>query len=136
MSSACGQSSPGCLRQACDIRLLVRRAQDEKAAPRPRNAAVTLRAQPETWWAAWVFTGHPSEEDIIGRMESVGGSTRAEGTKPVEGAPWLYARYNDRQWPWGPFRRNEALVQVDPGTFELWRGVDWDLVRRIVERPV
>jgi len=86
MSSACGQSSPGCLRQACDIRLLVRRAQDEKAAPRPRNAAVTLRAQPETWWAAWVFTGHPSEEDIIGRMESGGGGTRAPARGAKHGA--------------------------------------------------
>lgn len=54
----------------------------------------------------------------------------------VEGAPWLYARYNDRDWPWGPFRRNEALVEVDPTTFELWRGVDWAFVERIVKRPV
>ena len=69
-------------------------------------------------------------------MESVRMRTRAEGTKPVEGAPWVFARYNDKSWPWGPFRRNEVLVEVDPATFELWRGVDWGFVERIVARPV
>lgn len=57
--------------------------QDVRSAPAPSDAAVTLHAVPERWYAAWVFTGHPAEADIVGRMESVRMRTRAEGTKPV-----------------------------------------------------
>ena len=58
-------------------------AQDVGSAPAPSDRAVTLHAVPERWYAAWVFTGHPTEADIVGRMESVRVRTRAEGTKPV-----------------------------------------------------
>ena len=95
-----------------------------------------MQQQPERWFAAGLFGGSPSEAEISRQVAFIRGRTQQEGTQPQDSSSWVFARYNDRRWPLGPFRRNEVLVPVDSDTFDLWRGVDWDFVRRIVERPV
>jgi hypothetical protein len=110
--------------------------QDTREAPEPQDIAVSVQQEPERWVAAGLFGGSPSEAEISRQVDFVRGRAQQEGTLPQDSSSWAFARYNDRRWPLGPFRRNEVLVPVDAATFDLWRGVDWDFVRRIVERPV
>ena len=48
----------------------------------------------------------------------------------------MFARYNERNWPKGPFRRNDVLIPLDEATIDIWRGVDWDFVKRVVAQRV
>ena len=110
--------------------------QEPEEAPRPSNPAVSIQRQPERWVAAGLFGGHPSQEEIQRQQVFVRSRAREEGSRPEADDSWAFARYNDARWPLGPFRRNEVLVPIDPATFDLWRGVDFDFVQCIVERPV
>ena len=113
-----------------------KRAQEPDQAPRPSNPAVSIQRQPERWVAAGLFGGHPSQGEIQRQQAFVRARARGEGSRPETDESWAFARYNDPRWPLGPFRRNEVLVPIDPASFDLWRGVDFDFVKRIVERPV
>ena len=97
---------------------------------------MSIQQVPERWYAAGLFGGSPSQQEIDAQVGLVRGRAREEGTKPLDSSSWVFARYNQRSWPLGPFRRNEVLVPVDAATFDLWRGVDFAFVKRIVERPV
>ena len=54
-----------------------------------RPNALLLQLHALSPMCAYASHRHPTKEDIHGRMESVRVRTRAEGTKPVEGAPWV-----------------------------------------------
>ena len=110
--------------------------QEAGEAPQPSDAAIQIRQRPKRWYAAGLFGGSPSQPEIQRQERFVRARAAAEGSQPLGGESWLFARYNDAGWPLGPFRRNEVLVPIDAASFDLWRGVDWDFVQRIVERPV
>lgn len=58
------------------------------------------------------MSGHPSQEDLrekerFLRAEIEGDSSRAHG------GGWLFARYNNQGFPYGPFRRNDLLIPLE-----------------------
>ena len=55
-----------------------------------------------------------------------------EGSRVCGKSSCLFLRYNDPKWPRGAFRRNDVLVPLEESSIELWRGVDFDFVNRIV----
>ncbi len=86
-------------------------------------------------FASGIFGGKPSEKQIQREIRFIRACANQEGSKPVDDS-WVFARYNDRSWPRGPFRRNDVLIPLDGATVDLWRGVDWDFVKRVVAQPV
>lgn len=58
-----------------------------------------------------------------------------EGSEPACNS-WAFLRYNKEGWPRGPFRRNDILVPLKEESVDLWRGVDWEYIDRIVKKPV
>jgi hypothetical protein len=93
--------------------------QDLSAAPAPAAATpVRLAARPGGTFAAAVFNGVATPR----RCKEVEGALRAalarDGLQPV-GAVTL-ARYNDPGVK-PERRRNEILLELTPGSFDLWR---------------
>ena len=85
----------------------------------------------------FAFTGSPSEGDLQGKVEYLLDCIRKEGSEARDGS-WVFARYNKEQLlsAKGPFRRNDLLVPLKEDSVDLWRGVDWDFIRRKVAHPV
>ncbi len=84
-------------------------------------------------WAA----GRPSEADLDERLQDLRGRLASDGCR-AGGDDWLFARYNKEKTlsPKGPFRRNDLLVPLEAKSVDLWRGVDWNFVDRIVKKRV
>jgi hypothetical protein len=81
--------------------------------------------------------GQPSETDLQKHLNNLREQIAADGCK-AEGDDWLFARYNKEGTlsPKGPFRRNDLLIPLQAESVDLWGGVDWAFVDRIVKHPV
>ena len=79
--------------------------------------------------------GEPSEAQIEREIRFIRACANQEGSRPLDDS-WVFARYNDRSWPKGPFRRNDFLIPLDEATIDLWRGVDWDFVKRVAAQRI
>jgi hypothetical protein len=75
--------------------------------------------------------GAPSDSQMQREIRFV----KQEGSRPLDDS-WIFARYNEAKWPKGPFRRNDVLVPLDEASIDLWRGVDWDHIKRVVAQRV
>lgn len=73
----------------------------------------------------------PSETHIEKEANFIRARATKEGSKPV-GESWIFARYAEPKWPRGPFRRNDILVPLEESSIELWRGVPWAFIERVV----
>ncbi len=76
-----------------------------------------------------------SDKDVERQAEFIRAQAKREGSNPI-GDAWLHARYNEPKWPRGPFRRNDIMLQLDESSIELWRGVPWEFIDRIVALKV
>lgn len=85
--------------------------------------------------APGIFGGEPSEMQIQREIRFIRACANQEGSRPADDS-WAFARYNNRSWPRGPFRRNDVLIPLDEASIDLWRGVDWDFVKRVAAQPV
>jgi hypothetical protein len=104
--------------------------------PKPyKEGLVNLKAHPERWFAATNFSGKPSDEDLQQKVSFVRQRLEQEGSEAADDS-WVFARYNKDSWPRGPFRRNDVLVPLREDSIDLWRGVDWDFVKRIADHSV
>ena len=126
-ANVCGQSK-GCE----EVHSLT---QDVEKAPRPSDKRLQVRDCKGDLFAVRIFGGSPSAAQVQEERQELSRLANEEGTKIADGE-WLFARYNDKQWPLGPFRRNEVLLPINEATFDLWRGVKWDFVDRTVARKV
>ena len=91
----------------------------------------------QAWSPKYSFAGSPSSADLQQKSTSLVNSALAEGSRP-ESEDWICARYNKKGLfsAKGPFRRNDLLIPLEEASVDLWRGVDWDFIRRIVAHPV
>lgn len=82
-------------------------------------------------------SGTPSDADLKEKAKYLLDCLRKEGSKP-DGEEWIFARYNkeDVLSAKGPFRRNDLLIPLERESVDLWRGVDWEFIKRIVAHPV
>jgi hypothetical protein len=106
--------------------------------PQPLNSElVKLERRPEKFYACITFSGQPSEADLEERLQFLRGRLAGDGCR-AEGDDWLFARYNKEETlsPKGPFRRNDLLIPLEAESVDLWRGVDWEFIDRIVKEPV
>ncbi|KAI8464718.1 MAG: SOUL-domain-containing protein [Monoraphidium minutum] len=94
-------------------------AQDLSAAPAPaEGAAVALRSDPGGDFAAAVFSGVATPRACADAERALRDALLRDGLAPAAG--WSLARYNDPGVP-PARRRNEVLIRLEPGSFDLWR---------------
>lgn len=116
--------------------LLVPGYKEVEDLPKPfKNGLIKLKKHPEQWFAAVNFSGKSSDEEKEQKRRFLRARLEQEGSK-ADGDRWLFARYNKDRWPLGPWRRNDVLIPLQPDSIDLWRGVDWDFVQRIVDKRV
>ncbi len=87
-------------------------------------------------WHTGLRGGIPTDKDIEKQIEFIRARAKQEGSQPQANEPWIFARYNEPKWPRGPFRRNDFLVPIEESSIELWRGVPFDFIERIVDQEV
>jgi hypothetical protein len=104
--------------------------------PKPhKEHLVKLREEPQQFYACVTLTGSPTREDLEEKARFLRKELEADGCR-ASGDGWLFARYNKDSWPRGPFRRNDLLIPLEAKSVDLWRGVDWGFVERIVTHKV
>ena len=86
-------------------------------------------------WLSGICGGSPSETQVQREVRFIRACANQEGSRPLDDS-WIFARYNEANWPKGPFRRNDILVPLDEASVDLWRGVDWEYVQQIVAQRV
>lgn len=86
-------------------------------------------------WLSGICGGSPSETQVQREVRFIRACANQEGSRPLDDS-WIFARYNEANWPKGPFRRSDILVPLDEASIDLWRGVDWDYVQQIVAQRV
>ncbi|GBF94802.1 hypothetical protein Rsub_07974 [Raphidocelis subcapitata] len=92
-------------------------ARDLSAAPAPASGApVALRLEPGGAVAARAFGGAADPARCAAEERALRGALLRDGLRPAEG--WSLARFNDPSTP-GPLRRNEVLIALEPGSFDL-----------------
>ena len=87
------------------------------AAPAPVDPGVEVAEVPGATFAVACFSGLGGEETAAREAARLKKAVEADGLRPVAGAQWVLARYNDPGTP-PPFRRNEVLLPLDD--FKLW----------------
>ncbi|KAK9804190.1 hypothetical protein WJX72_000175 [[Myrmecia] bisecta] len=104
--------------------------------PKPhKHSLIKLKQHPERFYATAIFSGTPSEEDLQHKVRFLRGRLDKEGSQAADDS-WIFARYNKEIWPKGPFRRNDLLIPLVEDSVDLWHGVDWEFVTRIIAHPV
>ena len=86
-------------------------------------------------WLSGICGDSPSETQVQREVRFIKACAKQEGSRPLDDS-WIFARYNEANWPKGPFRRNDILVPLDEASVDLWRGVDWGYVQQIVAQRV
>ena len=100
-----------------------------------QNASWTGRAEEFLHVVSGICGGSPSETQVQREVRFIRACANQEGSRPLDDS-WIFARYNEANWPKGPFRRSDILVPLDEASIDLWRGVDWDYVQQIVAQRV